>query len=74
MIFKRFTIVLIFRLALVGAAMATVVWLAMQPGLHSATFIVAMIFLALVVELWKFVSKTNREIARFLDAARYADY
>jgi len=74
MIFKRFTIVLILRLALVGVAMATVVWLAMQPGLHSATFIVAMIFLVLVAELWKFVSKTNREIARFLDAARYADY
>ena len=74
MIFKRFTIVLILRLTLVGAAMATVVWLAMQPGLHSATFIVAMIFVTLVVELWKFVSKTNREIARFLDAARYADY
>ena len=74
MIFKRFTIVLILRLALVGAAMATVVWLVMQPGLHSATFIVAMIFLTLVVELWKFISKTNREVARFLDAARYADY
>jgi two-component system nitrogen regulation sensor histidine kinase NtrY len=74
MIFKRFTIVLIFRLTLVGAAMATVVWLAMQPGLHSATFIVAMIFVTLVAELWKFVSKTNRDVARFLDAARYADY
>ena len=28
----------------------------------------------LVAELWRYVSRTNREVARFLDAARYADY
>ena len=74
MIFKRFTLVLIFRLSLVGIAMATLVWLLQRPRLVSATAIVAIALLLLVAELWKFVSKTNREVTRFLDAARFADY
>ena len=74
MIFRRFTILLIVRLSLVGAAMAAVVWLVMQPGLHSSTLLAFAILIILVIELWKFVSRTNREVARFLDAARYADY
>lgn len=74
MIFKRFTVFLIVRLALVGIAMTVVLWLLMQPGLHSATAIAAAILVSFIIELWNFVSRTNREIARFLDAARHADY
>lgn len=74
MIFRRFIILLIIRLSLVGVAMAAVVWLILRPGFHSATAIAAAILLILVAELWKFVSRTNRDVARFLDAARYADY
>lgn len=74
MIFKRFTILLIVRLSFMGTAMAAVVWMLLQPGLHGATAIAAAILVGLVVELWRFVSRTNREVARFLDAARYADY
>jgi len=55
-------------------AMAAVVWMLLQPGLHSTTAITAAVLVGLVVELWRFVSRTNREVARFLDAARYADY
>ncbi len=74
MIFKRFTILLIVRLALVGVAMAAVVWLVLRPGFHSSTLIAGAVFLILVAELWNFISRMNREVARFLDAARYADY
>lgn len=74
MIFRRFTLLLLLRLSLVGLAMALLAWLSLQPGLHSASLIVAVILLLLIAELWRFVSRTNREVARFLDAARYADY
>jgi two-component system nitrogen regulation sensor histidine kinase NtrY len=74
MIFKRFTVLLILRLMSVGIAMAVLVWMLLQPGLHSTSLIVGVILTSLVIELWRFVSRTNREIARFLDAARYADY
>lgn len=74
MIFRRFTLLLLLRLSLVGLAMALLVWLSLHPGLHSASLIVAAALLLLIAELWRFVSRTNREVARFLDAARYADY
>lgn len=74
MIFKRFTVVLVIRLVLVGIAMMAVVWLLLRPGFHSSTLIAGAVLFSLVAELWRFVSKMNREVARFLDAARFGDY
>lgn len=74
MIFRRFTVLLIMRLVLVGLAMAALAYLMLQPGHYSGTLIGAVVLLLLVAEVWRFVSRTNREVARFLDAARYADY
>ena len=74
MIFRRFVVSLIVRLVLTGAAMAAVVWFLLKPGYHSATAIAAAALVAMSAELWRYVSRTNREVARFLDAARYADY
>ncbi len=74
MIFERFLILLSARFVLVGLAMAAVVWLVLRPGFHSATLIASLVLVSLVAELWRHVTRTNREVARFLDAARYADY
>jgi len=74
MIFRRFLVRLTLRFVLAGLAMGLVVWLLLRPGFHSATLLASAVLLLLVLELWRFVSRTNREVARFLDAARYADY
>jgi nitrogen fixation/metabolism regulation signal transduction histidine kinase len=74
MVFRRFVVMLIIRLALVGLAMALVVWLILQPGYHSATLLASIVLVILTAALWRFVSRTNREVARFLDAVRFADY
>ena len=74
MVFKRFTLFLAIRVIFVGLAIAATVWLLLQPGYHSATLIAVSLLLLFAAELWRFVSRTNREIARFLDAARYADF
>lgn len=74
MAFRPFVIALALRLAVVGAVMALVAWLLIAPGYHSATLIAAIVLALLVAELWRFVSRTNREVARFLDAVRFADY
>jgi len=74
MVYKHFSIVLATRLIIVGAALAAVIWLFLQPGYHSATIIAAAFLVISAAELWWFVGRTNREVARFLDAARYADY
>lgn len=74
MVYRRFSIQLALRLALVGFSLVAVVWLWLRPGHHSATIIAAVLLAITASELWWFVSRTNREVARFLDAARYADY
>ncbi len=74
MIFRRFTLFLAIRVVLVGIAVAATVWLLLRPGYRSTTIIAAALLVMFAAELWRFVGRTNREIARFLDAARYADY
>lgn len=74
MVFRRFSILLGLRLALVGLSLAVLVWLWLRPGHHSATIIAAGLLAITTIELWRFVSRTNREVARFLDAARFADF
>ncbi|MDJ0748423.1 MAG: ATP-binding protein [Woeseiaceae bacterium] len=74
MVFRRFVVLLIVRLALVGLAMALVIWLLLQPGYHSSTLLAAIVLALVVTELWRFVSRTNREVSRFFDAVRFSDY
>ena len=72
--FKHFLVFLVLRLVLVGVVMALVIWLLLEPGYNSATLLASIGLALLVAELWRFVSRTNREVARFLDAVRFADY
>lgn len=74
MIYRRYSLALAIRLVIVGLAIAACAWLLILPGLHSATLLAAGIVVIAASELWWFVSRTNREVSRFLDAARYADY
>ena len=74
MVYRRFSLLLAARLVLLGASIAAALWLLLQPGLHSATLLASGIVAAMAAELWWFISRTNREVARFLDAARHADY
>jgi len=74
MVFKRFTLFLAIRVILVGLAIAATVWLLLKPGYYSATIVSVSLLVLFAAELWRFISRTNREIARFLDAARYADF
>lgn len=74
MIYRRFSLLLAIRLGLVCATIAITLWLLMTPGLHSATLIAAVVAAISSAELWVFINRTNREVARFLDAARHADY
>jgi len=74
MAFRHFVVALILRLVLVGVVMALVIWLLLEPGYQSATLLASVVLALLTAELWRFVSRTNREVARFLDAVRFADY
>ena len=74
MAFRHFTVGLTGRLFLVGAVMLAVIWLAQQGGYLVGTAIASVIFLILVAELWRYINRTNREVRRFLEAVRNADF
>jgi len=74
MVYRRFLVLLAIRLVVVGLAVSALIWSLLQPGYHSAMILAAGVLVLTVAELWRFVGRTNREVARFLDAARYADY
>ena len=74
MVYRRFSLLLAARLVVLGIAIAAALWLMLQPGLHSATLLALGFVAVMAAELWWFIGRTNREVARFLDAARHADY
>jgi nitrogen fixation/metabolism regulation signal transduction histidine kinase len=74
MTYRHFSILLMLRLVVVRIAMAATLWLWLQPGYHSATLAAAAIMLIASAELWRHVYRTNKEVTRFLEAARYADF
>ncbi len=72
--FKRFSILLAARLLVIMAVLILLTYLITTPGYYAATLLVSLIVAGLAFEVFNFVSKTNAEITRFLDAARYADF
>ncbi|TNE62424.1 MAG: PAS domain-containing protein [Alphaproteobacteria bacterium] len=72
--FKKFSLLLALRLMLIMLTLLGLAYLIIVPGYHAATLLVFGITSALTYEVFQFVAKTNAELTRFLDAARYADF
>ncbi len=72
--FKRFSLLVVLRVSLlfvVIAALATALSMRSYPVL---CFLLAVLALLQTTELIRFISKTNRELQRFLESARHADF
>ena len=72
--FSKFGALLALRLSLILVSLAFVGFLVMTPGYHAATLLVLVVSCLLTFEVFRFISKTNKELSRFLDAVRYADF
>lgn len=72
--FSRFSVLLILRLFFIMVALSVTGLLVITPGFHAGTLLATIIVVGLTWELVLFVSKTNQELSRFLDAVRYADF
>jgi len=74
MVFKRYWVQMTGRLLVALLAMFAVVWFAILPGYHGMTVISCSIFALSVLVIWRHINRTNKELGRFLDAARFADF
>jgi nitrogen fixation/metabolism regulation signal transduction histidine kinase len=75
MIFDRiFLLGLSWRLIGLVLALAALVYVAVEPGLHAATLVAWAVCVGLISSLWGYVQRTNQEVARFVEALTYADF
>lgn len=72
--FKTFSVLIALRTLLIMGSLVLLTFLLNIPGYHAATFVTTVVLTLLCLELTRFVTKTNAELVRFLDAARYADF
>lgn len=68
-----FTAGLIGRLLLLACALALLVAAVLHPGLAAARLLAALLAAGAAAALWRHVTRTNRELARFVDALRFGD-
>jgi two-component system nitrogen regulation sensor histidine kinase NtrY len=72
--FKKFSLLIAIRTIFVMANLLVLSLLISAQGYHATTLIALILLVFQCLSLVRFVSKTNSELVRFLDAARYADY
>ncbi len=73
MVYKKFRLQIIIR---VFALIATIflVFLALQSKYHFAPLIVAFLLVLQIISLFRYVDKTNRDLANFLESIRHAEF
>ena len=74
MAFKHFSLRIGLRIALLALTLAAWISLLILPGYPTLTLVMTAVVVVQVGEIFRFVSKTNAELTRFLDAVRYADF
>lgn len=74
MVFRRFTLEVFIRTALLLLTMAGLAYLMVATNLFATTFLVAMTALLQMASLVRYVNRTNTELTRFLSSIRYGDF
>ena len=74
MIFNQFGTMLAVRTALLLLALMALSYALVAKGYYGLTLLLTLITIGLVIEMYRFVARTNMEVVRFLDAARFEDF
>lgn len=74
MILKRFSILLIIRIIFILANIVLIAFILGDPRLFFNQIILGLLLTAQVFDLIRYVNKTNRELARFLNAIKQSDF
>ena len=72
--FRSFSLLLGLRVALLVLVLSALVYLVLESGYPVLSILLAGFAALLLLEIVRFVRRTNRELTRFLDAIRYADF
>jgi nitrogen fixation/metabolism regulation signal transduction histidine kinase len=72
--FKKFSWLIVVRTILTMTTLLLLTQVISNDGYHITTLVLIIALLVQLAELISFVAKTNAELVRFFDAARYADF
>jgi two-component system nitrogen regulation sensor histidine kinase NtrY len=72
--FRKFSLMIALRTVLVMMTLILLTFLITTPGYHAASLLTSLFLVVQCILVFRFTTKTNTELSRFLDAARYADF
>jgi two-component system nitrogen regulation sensor histidine kinase NtrY len=74
MVFKHFSVQIGLRVALLTLVLVVLTILFVVPGYPTLRLLLSGIVLLQIYDIFRFVSRTNSELSRFLEVVRYADF
>lgn len=72
--FKDFRTRVIFRVIMLGLVMALFLYMISRPNMLFAALLTGIIIIFQLIEIFRFVSQTNRKLTRFLESVKYSDF
>jgi two-component system nitrogen regulation sensor histidine kinase NtrY len=73
-VFSDFRSRVILRIVLLGITMALLSYMVGRPSMLFAAILTGIVILLQLIELFRFVSQTNRKLTRFLESVKYSDF
>lgn len=73
-VFSDFRSRVILRITLLGLTMALLTYMVGQASMLFAAILTGAVILLQLIELFRFVSQTNRKLTRFLESVKYSDF
>ncbi len=74
MVYKRFSLIITFRIILICLCVFLLAYVITDTSLYATIFILSIIIIIQIYSLIKFVEKTNKDISRFFNSIRYSDF
>ncbi len=74
MIYKHFALQMFIRVVLLGVLLLATVITWQSPGLYAVKVLCSILSIVSFVEIYRYITKINAELKRFLDAIRYEDF
>jgi nitrogen fixation/metabolism regulation signal transduction histidine kinase len=72
--FKDFRTRVILRVVMLGLTMALFMYMVVRPNMLFAAMLMCTIIVLQLIEIFRFVSQTNRKLTRFLESVKYSDF
>jgi nitrogen fixation/metabolism regulation signal transduction histidine kinase len=72
--FKDFRTRVILRVVMLGLTMALFMYMVVRPNMLFAAMLMSTIIVLQLLEIFRFISQTNRKLTRFLESVKYSDF